>query len=362
MKSAKVALCLLAACLTGWPQQRMSVDQLLQWLRGEIKSKSDSDKAIADYLRRVKLTQRLDERTIETLQGEGLGPKTAEALRTLAATTGSLPAPPPAAPPVILKPPEPPSPEEQKRVLAEVTEYARNYTKKLPDFICSQVTHRYVDTTGKEAWVQQDVVLEKLSYFEGHEDYKVVMVNNKPVEIAHQKLGGAAVSEGEFGSILAEIFDPKSETQFGSARWATLRGRRTYAFQYRVPQPRSSYRITQYTGPDSADRVSAIAGYHGEVFVDKASLTVMQIKLECEGLPPDFPIKDVTLSLAYNYTKIGDSDYVLPQKAVLRSRDDRNILVKNDIDFVMYKKFGTDTSIQFDTPEPLPELKETPAK
>src|SRR5215472_9499042 len=140
MKIAKVAVCLLAACLTGWPQQRMSVEQLVQWLRGEIKFKTNSDKAIADYLRRVKLTQRLDERTIETLQGEGLGPKTAEALRTLAATTGSLPA----APPPILKPPDPPSAEEQKRVLAEVTEYARNYTKKLPDFICSQVTHRYI--------------------------------------------------------------------------------------------------------------------------------------------------------------------------------------------------------------------------
>lgn len=108
--------------------------------------------------------------------------------------------------------------------------------------------------------------------------------------------------------------------------------------------------------------MSAIAGYHGEVYVDKATLKVMRIKLSTEGLPADFPIKDVNLVMRYNYIKIGDSDYVLPQQAELRSRDDRNVLVKNEIEFRMYQKFGADASIQFDTPDPLPPVKEEPAK
>jgi hypothetical protein len=343
-------------------QQRMSVEQLMKFLRSEIQMKTNPDKVLAEYVRKIKLTQRLDDRTIEQLQGEGLGAKTVEALRTLAATTGSLPAPPPPPVKVEYKQPDPPSAEEQKQVLAEVTDYAQNYVKKLPDFICRQVTRRYLDPTGKESWRAQDTILERLTYFEGHENYKVVTVNNQPVDIEHQKLGGAAVSEGEFGSIMAEIFDPRSATEFAWGRWTTWRGRLTYVFTYRVPQPRSTYRITQSSGPNETDRVSAIAGYHGTVYVDKKTLTVMVIKLETEGLPADFPIKNVNLMLTYNTTKIGDSDYMLPERAELHSRDDRNMLVKNDIEFRMYQKFGADTAIQFDTPDPLPPVKEEPAK
>ena len=362
MTRIKAGVLVILLCFSAAAQQRMSVEQLLKFLRSEIQMKTNSDKTLADYVRKIKLTQRLDNRTIEELQGEGLGPKTTEALRTLAATTGSLPAPPPPPAKVEYKQPDPPSPAEQKRVLAEVTEYAQNYVKRLPDFICRQVTRRYLDPTGKESWQPQDVILERLTYFEGHENYKVVTVNSKPVDIEHQKLGGAAVSEGEFGSIMAEIFDPRSATEFGWGRWATWRGRLTYVFTYRVPQPRSTYRITQSSGPNTSDRVSAIAGYHGTVYVDKQNLKVMVVKLETEGLPVDFPIKDVNLSLTYNNTKIGDNDYVLPERAELHSRDDRNVLVKNDIEFRMYQKFGADTAIQFDTPDPLPEVKEEPVK
>jgi hypothetical protein len=351
------------ACFTVAAQVRLSVDQLVKFLRSSIQMKQD-DRQVADYLRKVKLTQRLDARTIEELQGEGLGPKTVEALHTLSATTISFPAPPPPAPKPVYVPPPPPSEEEQKQALDAATEYARNYVERLPDFICNQVTRRYVDPSGKESWQQQDVVLERLSYFEHHEDYKVVTVNNRPMDIPHEKLGGAATSSGEFGSIMAEIFDRRTQTQFAWERWATLRRKRAYVFTYRVPQSRSGYKISSANSPKPADSVSTIAGYHGLVYVDKETLKVMQITLETEDLPRDFPIRQVSLTLVYDYTKIGDNDYVLPLKAELRSRDDRNLLVKNDIEFRMYRKFGAETNIQFDTPAPLPDesVKEQPVK
>jgi len=143
-------LLLVIACLTTVAQTRTwSVNQLLVFLRSSIKLKQP-DYQVAGELKKVKLTQRLDDVTIEGLQGEGLGSKTVQALKELAATTGSLPAPPPPPPPKPVAPATPPpSDEEQKRVLAEVTDYARNYVQKLPDFICSQATRKFVDTTGK---------------------------------------------------------------------------------------------------------------------------------------------------------------------------------------------------------------------
>ena len=339
-------------------QINLSVDQLVAFLRSSIQLKQP-DKQVAEYVKKVRLANRLDERLVEELQGQGLGPKTVDALHTLSEASAKLPAAPPPAPKPVVTPIPPPSPEEQKKALDAATDHALNYVKRLPDFICTQVTRRFADPTGREAWIPQDVILERLSYFDQHEDYKVVMVNNHPVDIPHEKLGGAT-SSGEFGSILKEIFDPNTKTDFNWARWATLRGRRTYVFSYRVPQSRSTYRITSSNSPTSSE--SVVPGYRGLVFVDKASLKVMQITLEAEDLPPGFPVRQVNLTLVYDYTRIGDADYVLPLKAELRARDDRRFLTKNDVEFRLYRKFGADTSIKFDTPDPVPEekLKEQP--
>lgn len=354
----RVIAVVVAVSLALSAQVSMPVEQLVVFLRSSIKLKHP-DKQVAEYVKRVKLPHRLDERLIEELQGEGLGVKTAQALRALSEASASLPAAPPPAPKLVAAPPPPPSPEERKKALDAATDHALNYLKRLPDFICTQVTRRFADPTGKESWIPQDVILERLSYFEQREDYKVVLVNNRPVDITHEQLGGAT-SSGEFGSILKEIFDLKTQTEFDWARWATLRGRRAYVFHFRVPQPRSTYRITASNGAGSPE--SAIAGYRGLVYVDKESLKVMQITLEAEDLPPAFPVRQVNLKLVYDYTRIGDTDYVLPLKAELRSRDDRRYQIKNDVEFRLYRKFGADTSIKFDTPDPLPEdkLKEQP--
>ena len=350
----RLALLLIVASLTALAQRQWSVDQLLSFLRSSIKLKQP-DTQVAAEVRKVKLTQRLDDRTIEELQGEGLGSKTVQALKELAATTGSLPTPPPPPPKPVVVPIPPPSDEEQKRVLEEVTEYARSYVQKLPDFICSQATRKFVHTTGKESWRQTDLIQERLTYFEKHEDYKVVMVNDKPTEVAHERLGGAMGSSGEFGSILAEIFAPETRTEFGWSRWTSINKRPMYVFSYHVPKERSNYRITSYSGPNFADPQTVVAGHHGEIVVDKGSRKVMRIYLHCEDLPAGFPVRSADLTLSYDNTRIGDSDYVLPLRAELKMRDDRNPPVKNLIQFYNYRKFGADTTIQFTDAPPPPE-------
>jgi hypothetical protein len=48
----------------------------------------------------------------------------------------------------------------------------------------------------------------------------------------------------------------------------------------------------------------------------------------------------------------------LPLKVTVRSRAGK-LLTKNEIEFRMYRKFGAEATIKFDTPEPLPEDKTT---
>ena len=135
--------------------------------------------------------------------------------------------------------------------LTTAREYARDYSKKLPNFICTQVTRRYEDPSGLEFWQSQDTVVEKLSFFEQKEDYKLLFVNNRAFTGTRERIGGT-VTRGEFGTRLKEVFDPKSEAQFEWERWATLRGKRMHVFRYRIAQERSEYSVQYGDNRDGA--------------------------------------------------------------------------------------------------------------
>ena len=354
----RLALLIVCTGLLAHAQMKLTIEQLKEFIRSSINLHQD-DRKVAEYLKKVSLKNKLDDLTIEELQGMGAGPKTVEALHRLRDETASLTKAPPPPPKPVYVPPPPPDSIEQKRVLGEATDYALNYTSRLPDFICTQVTRRYVDPSGMEFWRSMDTITERLSFYEHHEDYKVVLVNNQPVEMSHEKLGGV-VSAGEFGSMMQEIFNPETETQFDWDRWATLRSRRTHVFSYKVLVSRSKYSIIA----DGNQKI--IAGYHGLIYVDRESSAIMKITLEADDIPAGFPVREVHLSLDYDHVTISDHDFILPLKAVITSRLRDKILTKNDVEFRLYRKFSAEstiTAVDVDTPAPLPPdaTKEQPA-
>ena len=137
-------LCVLA--VVSFAQGTMSVGKVIEFVKSSIKEKLP-DKDVADYLAKVRLSQKLDDQTIEGLLSDGAGQKTIEALKKLGDASAKLPeAPPPPPPPKPSDGGPPPSKAEQDRVLAELQEYARTYVQSLPDFLCLQVTRRSIDT------------------------------------------------------------------------------------------------------------------------------------------------------------------------------------------------------------------------
>lgn len=346
------ALALLAST-----EMSLTVEKLVAFLRSSVQLKQP-DKQVAEYLRHVRMVERLDDRTIEDLQGLGLGPKTVAMLHDLRDASATLPiaAPPPAKP--VFAPIPGPDSVEQEQILDEARKYVMNYTKELPNFICVQVTRRAVDPSRSgNNWYHTDTITSRLSYFENHEDYQVVLINSQPVtNIKMEQLGGTT-SVGEFGSMMREIFSPESHTRFAWERWATLRGRRTYVFAYDIEQQYSKFRIT-------ADRsLEIVSAYRGLVYIDRDTKMVTKITLDPYNVPPDFPVREAHETLDYDFEKIGDSEYMLPLKATLSLTGTR-AMTRNEIEFRLYRKFGTESTIKFDTPEPLPEekLKEKPVE
>ena len=334
---------------------KMTVAQLISFVKSSIELKHP-DRQVAEYLKKVTLSNRLDDRTIEELQGLGAGYRTVEALRALAEASKNLPPPPSEAPKPKPSPIPGPRPLEEKRIIEEARKYALNYVKRLPDFICTQVTRRYVDPSGLEFWQRDDVITARLTYFEQKEDYKVVLVNNRPTDISYDRLGGST-STGEFGSMLKEVFDPETEADFRWERWATLRTRRMHVFAYRVLKSRSKWHVSYER------RLDIVPGYNGYVYVDRDSLAVMRITLEAQDIPASFPIQQAGSTLDYDFAEISGQQFILPLRAVVRMRASK-FLSKNEVEFRMYRKFGAEATIKFETPEPLPEdkINEQPPK
>ena len=163
-------------------------------------------------------------------------------------------------------------------------------------------------------------------------------------EIAYQKLDGAT-SSGEFGSMMRELFEPATAARFEWQRWATLRGKRNHVYTYFVAQPNSRWTVSYQR------RDVTTPGYHGLVFVDRESQEVTRITLDAD-MPASFPVQMATTVLDYDSTDISGAKFMLPLRAEVRMRAGKD-LVKNEVEFRMYRKFGADTSIKFDTPEPL---------
>jgi len=219
-------LCLITtAVLAATADVTLTVDKLVDFVRSSIQMKKP-DKKLSDYLHHVKLTQKLDDQTIADLQAMGAGPKTIAGLKELGETSAKLPdaltAPPKAIPAVI------PDPDavEQSKIIEEARNYVMNYTRQLPNFMCLEVVRREVDPTGTGGrWHHVDTDTIRVSYFEHHEDYQVVSVNDQPV--TNKTIGqlSGAVSKGEFGSMMKEIFEPESHARFSWAYWTSLRGR-----------------------------------------------------------------------------------------------------------------------------------------
>ncbi|HEX3747094.1 MAG TPA: hypothetical protein VHW09_24325 [Bryobacteraceae bacterium] len=331
---------LIAISIAAAAQSRGSVSRLVAQVRGDLE-RAQSDSRIAKDLRKAPLSERLDDRTIEILQSEGAGPETVEELLLLRDRSERMPRP--AAPAI----PQPPPPERAAQVQFwnAAHDNALHYTGRLPDFICSELIRRYFDSNGKGGWKLDDTLALQLTYFNREEEYKLMTVNNHSTGMSYEQLHGA-VTEGEFGSMLAAIFALKSRTNRDWDHWTLLRSRPTHVYTFAIAAANSDYQVTA-GGMGDEDRVNV--GQHGYVYIDDASKMVVRLTTVADQFPAGFDVRKVIQSLDYDFTDVGGTSYLLPlhSETILWAHPYRR---RNETDFLQYRKFSADTTVTYDGP------------
>jgi hypothetical protein len=234
------ALAFTLAALLASAAEPQSIASLIYLVRDSI-AHHESDNKLAARLRKILIIQKLDDHTIEELESEGAGPKSVAELLDLRDNSAGLPAP--VSMPEFPAPPSP-NPAEQDEVLRAAAVNAGKYSAELPDFICTEIIHRYEDIGAAGRWKLKDVLKVKLTYFDHREHYQLAAINNHPTasEYDYTSVGGA-ISEGEFGSDLLTLFLPRSKTQTQWDHWTHLRNRDAHVFVYRIETVNSNYRL-----------------------------------------------------------------------------------------------------------------------
>lgn len=224
--------------------------------------------------------------------------------------------------------PAPLDEDEAKKVIADVRARAVAYSKELPNFVCTQVTRKNVDSTGtRQHWKLVDTYHEELRFEGDKEEYREISLNGK--NTGGDNRGNGMPSSLEFSNLMSWVFDPKYNGLFSWSKWDSLRGHRVHELGFAVKKTDSQLTIGKKT--------QIQCGMIGVADADSDTGSVMRIAVVAADIPKNFPIQGVSMDLHYDFAKIGDHYYLLPLKGDLQSKEGK-ALYWTEVEFRDYHK------------------------
>jgi hypothetical protein len=214
------------------------------------------------------------------------------------------------------------------------------YVEGLPNYVCQEVTTRYVSETRQPSWQVIDVVSAEVVYENRKESYRNLTINGKPTKKAPEDTG--AWSSGEFGTILRNLFEPGTDADFKYSEDDTIAHQSASVYKFAVERLRSSWKIWvpgQYILP----------AYKGSIWIDKQTANTLRIEMQAQEIPEEFPRIAVETAVDYDYITLGTPEkFLLPVRAeVLSCARGSNECERNVIEFRNYHKFTGESIIKF---------------
>jgi len=217
---------------------------------------------------------------------------------------------------------------------------ASTFTQGLPNFVCQQVTTRYMEQSKSSGWEALDVLTAKVVYEDGKEKYQEITVGGKRTNKNMMDLGGST-STGEFASILMSLFEGQ-RAQFRFSESTSLTGGAAAAvYNFKVALRSSDWTIR-------VGGQSLMPAYNGSVWIEKANPKVRRIEMQAINVPKDFPDDAVESTVDYDQVRLGERMFLVPVHAeVLSCQRGTTICTKNAIDFRDYHKYSGESSVEF---------------
>lgn len=225
-------------------------------------------------------------------------------------------------------------------LISRTKDWAQSFTNGLPNFVCQQMTTRYVEQSRASGWEPLDVVTAKVVYEDGKENYQEITVGGKRTNKSMLELGGST-STGEFASTLRSLFSEASQAQFKVNQSTSLSGKPATIYDFKVALPNSDWFI-------NVGGQSLRPAYSGGVWIDKATAQVRRIEMQADNIPKDFPLDSMEWAVDYDEVSLGTAKFLLPVHAEnLACQRGSSICTKNAVDFRDYHKYSGESTITF---------------
>jgi hypothetical protein len=329
MKSCVLTICILLASglpAVAWQAtQPLTKQEILSRLR-EAEAHRLSQADLAAEINQRGIAFAVDERTLDEFRRAGGRSFVLETIKQAGKNQGR---------PQVSDPELTNEPAKPVSLLEEARQHALEFAEELPNFIVTQLVTRYVRTPENKDWQLDDKLEIEVTYRVGKgEEFQLLRVNGVPARQTYEQIGGST-STGEFGSLLAAIFLPRSKAEFKEVKRETFQGRPTVVYDFKVRRANSNSSIS-----DRNTGARTVAGYSGSLWIDTETRRVLRIESSHDEIPAGFPITLSENAVDYDWITIAGQRYLLPARAeVLLGRDDQRIYTKNVIEFRGYRKF-----------------------
>jgi hypothetical protein len=304
--------------------KKLSVAQLQELLTG-LHTANKSDERVSSELRSVELTEELTSATMHSMANLIPGPLSTEQMYVLEARSSML-----APPPTDVPADAPPDTATQQALLAKAYDYAAKTYAQLPPITANRMTARFQDdvqsiqsfaganikTVNDQDPVSGEARLA-IRLMNTHEE-SVEIKNGVSQPITKEKIAWG--NNGLVASTLPPMPLPELLQQIASngnptwLRWELVQGKQAAVFSFTIDKKKSRYALDYCCFPDTSSvgnvlysgstshpvnngNLSTVSewkpfaiksGYHGELFLDPATGTVLRTIVQAEFKPSAF--------------------------------------------------------------------------
>ena len=231
---------------------------------------------------------------------------------------------------------------EDVLLLSRVRRHIKEELEHLPNVTCLETVHREHQPAKGRMQPLDTVRLEVLTNGQ-KELFASPGGRNFSERPPISFVGSGALGDGYFGSYLKTILVLGSATYVYKGEEDT-NGRRLARWEYSLPLMWSGQTFQLLNG---AGRVSL----NGSFWVDPQTYDVTRLDVNAGDFPPSLPLTEARWSVDYAPSIMGGLVVLLPESAEFRMAAFAGEISQNQIAFTQCRMFGSQSRINFDTPD-----------
>jgi len=322
MRKSALLLLLAALALPAPAASRVTVEQLQQAVAA---AHGKPDKAVAQSLGNLELTERLSTARLERLKADLPGDQARLALLALADASAFLDLPAADVPPVAA-----PNSVTQGQIISRAADFVVATISKMPNFFATRTTTRFQDMKVSQLFYQtvfafnQDFhLVDRLSATVYYRDGREVTEALGAGKVAGSVTSSPGLTSlNVFGPLLGFVMADILKGKVRWDHWEQGPSGPLAVFRFAVQEDRSNYAVRYCcfrSDRGVMQEFKTIPAYHGEIAIDPESGAVLRLVVKTD-LKPALPMERADGLVEYGPVEIGGKTYICPLKSISITR------------------------------------------